>query len=214
MSVTEAPLGANVGSALRRKEDPPLITGHGRYVDDITLPGQLWASFVPSPEANAIITSIDTSAAVARDGITAVFTGEDMSDLGGRCRWRGSARGRGQQTEHWPLAKGAVKHVGDPVAVVIGEDRYAVQGRHRGRARRVRDAARHRRPEAAIAGAPFVPRVTGHEPGPPVDGWPGATSNRGSPRRTSSSSAGSSTTGSPGADRVFAVSSPTTVPGR
>ena len=128
MSVTdEAPAG-HVGRALRRKEDPRLITGQGRYVDDISLPGMLWASFVRSPEAHAKIVSIDTSAAAARDGITAVFTGEDMSDLGGPLPMAWVPPGvEVNNPEHWPLAKGAVNHVGDPVAVVIGEDRYAGQ---------------------------------------------------------------------------------------
>src|SRR5260370_40034474 len=79
-----APSPSNhVGQALRRKEDPRLITGRGRYVDDITLPGTLWAALVRSPEAHAKIVSIDASAARDRPGIYAVFTGEDLTDLGG-----------------------------------------------------------------------------------------------------------------------------------
>ena len=58
----------HVGRALRRKEDPRLITGRGAYVDDINLVGQLWAAWVRSPEAHAKIVSIDTSAALAREG--------------------------------------------------------------------------------------------------------------------------------------------------
>ncbi len=162
MSVTSAPLGANVGSALRRKEDPPLITGHGRYVDDIKLPGMLWASFVRSPEAHATVTSIDTSAAVARPGVTAVFTGEDMDDLGGPLPMAWAPPGvEVNNPEHWPLAKGVVKHVGDPVAVVIGPDRYAVQDA-------TEDVIVEYDPlpavvdaEAAIAGGPFVHEALG-----------------------------------------------------
>ena len=87
----------------------------------------LWAAFVRSPEAHAKIISIDTSAAAARPGIHAVFTGEDMSDLGGPLPMAWVPPGvEVNNPEHWPLAKGAVNHVGDPVAVVIGEDRYAV----------------------------------------------------------------------------------------
>src|SRR5438874_4879759 len=73
----------HVGRELQRKEDPRLITGRGRYIDDISLPGTLWAALVRSPEAHARIVSIDTSAAGQRPGIHAVFTGEDMTDLGG-----------------------------------------------------------------------------------------------------------------------------------
>ena len=67
-----------VGRAMKRKEDPRLITGRGNYVDDIVLPGTLYASFVRSPEAHARITSIDASAALARGDVVAVFTGKDV----------------------------------------------------------------------------------------------------------------------------------------
>jgi carbon-monoxide dehydrogenase large subunit len=117
----------HVGKALRRKEDPRLITGRGRYVDDISLPGTLWAAFVRSPEAHAKIVSIDASAAKARPGVRAVFTNEDLSDLTGPLPMAWVPPGTEvNNPEHWPLAKGKVRHVGDPVAVVIGEDRYAV----------------------------------------------------------------------------------------
>ncbi|HWE09610.1 MAG TPA: xanthine dehydrogenase family protein molybdopterin-binding subunit [Solirubrobacteraceae bacterium] len=157
MTVTDAAPAGHVGRVLRRKEDPRLITGRARYVDDISLPGQLWAALVRSPEAHAKIVSIDTSAAAARHGIHAVFTGEDMSDLGGPLPMAWAPPGvEVNNPEHWPLARGSVKHVGDPVAVVIGEDRYAVN-----------DAAEDViveydplpvivDPEAAVAGGPFV----------------------------------------------------------
>ena len=127
MSVADAAPAGHVGRELRRKEDPRLITGRARYVDDISLPGQLWAAFVRSPEAHAKIVSIDTSDAAAREGIHAVFTGEDMADLGGPLPMAWVPPGvEVNNPEHWPLARGVVKHVGDPVAVVVGEDRYAV----------------------------------------------------------------------------------------
>src|SRR5205085_9074610 len=79
-----APAPSNhVGQALRRKEDPRLITGRARYVDDISLPGTLWAALVRSPEAHARIVSIDATAARARPGIHAVYTGPDLADLAG-----------------------------------------------------------------------------------------------------------------------------------
>ena len=92
MSATDggaATTDVHVGRALRRKEDPRLITGRARYVDDIALPGQLWAALVRSPEAHAKIVSIDTSAAKARAGVHAVYTGEDLDMDGAACRWRG-----------------------------------------------------------------------------------------------------------------------------
>ena len=110
-----------------------------------------------SPEAHAKIVSIDTSAAKARPGIHAVFTSEDMSDLTGPLPLAWVPPGiTVNNPDHWPLARGTVKHVGDPVAVVLGTDRYAVV-----------DAAEDvvveydplpvvTDPEAALKGAPFV----------------------------------------------------------
>jgi aerobic carbon-monoxide dehydrogenase large subunit len=117
----------HVGKALRRKEDPRLITGQGRYVDDISLPGTLWMAFVRSPEAHARIVSVDSSAAKARPGVRGVFTIEDLTDLTGPLPMAWVPPGiTVNNPEHWPLAKGTVRFVGDPVAVVVGEDRYAV----------------------------------------------------------------------------------------
>jgi aerobic carbon-monoxide dehydrogenase large subunit len=116
-----------VGRALKRKEDPRLITGRGNYIEDISLPGTLWAAFVRSPEAHARIVSIDTSAASARDDVVLVATGEDVDGLAGPLPMAWVPPGVEVHTpEHWPLTKGTVKHVGDPVAVVIGTDRYGV----------------------------------------------------------------------------------------
>jgi carbon-monoxide dehydrogenase large subunit len=116
----------HVGQALRRKEDPRLITGRARYIDDISLPGTLWAALVRSPEAHAKVVSIDADAAREHPGVHAVFTGTDMTD-GGPLPMAWVPPGvEVRNPEHWPLAKGTVNHVGDPVAVVLGEDRYAV----------------------------------------------------------------------------------------
>jgi aerobic carbon-monoxide dehydrogenase large subunit len=118
----------HVGQALRRKEDPRMITGRGRYIDDISVPGTLWIAFVRSPEAHARITSIDTSAAAERDDVVAVFTGEDLAgDFAGPMPMVWSPPGVEIKTpENWPLKRGEVKCVGDPVAVVVGTDRYSV----------------------------------------------------------------------------------------
>src|SRR5262249_26042641 len=67
-----------VGQAPKRKEDPRLIMGRARYIDDINVTGQLWAAFVRSPEAHAKIVSIDTSAAKAHPGVVAVYTGTEV----------------------------------------------------------------------------------------------------------------------------------------
>jgi carbon-monoxide dehydrogenase large subunit len=113
---------------MRRKEDPRMITGRARYLDDISVPGTLYAAIVRSPEAHAKITSIDTSAAAQRDDVVAVFTGEDLAgDFASPMVMIWSPPGVEIKTpEHWPLKRGAVKQVGDPVAVVVGRDRYSV----------------------------------------------------------------------------------------
>jgi carbon-monoxide dehydrogenase large subunit len=147
----------HVGRPMRRKEDPRLITGKGRYVDDISLPGTLWAAFVRSPEAHAKIVSIDASAAKDRPGIHAVFTGEDLTDLAGPlpCAWVPPGV-EVKNPEHWPLAKGTVNHVGDPVAVVLGDDRYAVVDATEDVVVQYESLPAIIDPEAAISGAPFV----------------------------------------------------------
>jgi carbon-monoxide dehydrogenase large subunit len=128
MSVTEEAPSGHVGRELRRKEDPRMITGRAYYVDDVVLPGTLWAGIVRSPVAHAKISSIDISAAAGRPGVDAVFTGEDMSDLGGPLPLAWVPPGvEINNPDHWPLARGTVKHVGDAVAVVLGSDRYEVQ---------------------------------------------------------------------------------------
>jgi carbon-monoxide dehydrogenase large subunit len=128
MSIAPETSARHVGRALRRKEDPRLISGRARYVDDIALPGMAWAAFVRSPEAHARIVSIDASAALARPGVHAVFTGEDISDLTGPLPMAWAPPGvEISNPPHWPLARGKVRHVGDPVAVVIGDDHYDVR---------------------------------------------------------------------------------------
>ncbi|HEV2821326.1 MAG TPA: molybdopterin cofactor-binding domain-containing protein [Solirubrobacteraceae bacterium] len=117
----------HVGRSLRRKEDPRLITGRARYVDDIIVPGLLHAAIVRSPEAHARIISIDASAALARDDVELVLTGEDMSDLESPlpCAWVPPGT-EVANPPHWPLARGEVNHVGDAVALVVGTDPYTV----------------------------------------------------------------------------------------
>ncbi|MCW2954545.1 MAG: aldehyde oxidase and xanthine dehydrogenase molybdopterin binding protein [Conexibacter sp.] len=130
MSVTEERTsGGNgfVGRRLKRKEDPRLITGRATYVEDLTLPGTLYAAVVRSPEAHARITSIDASAAAERAGIEAVFTGEDLADMAAPCPMVWVPPGvEVHVPEHWPLARGKVGYVGQAVAVILGGDKYGV----------------------------------------------------------------------------------------
>jgi carbon-monoxide dehydrogenase large subunit len=105
-----------------------MITGRGRYIDDYSMTGMLHAAIVRSPEAHARISSIDTSGASAREDVVAVFTGQDLvDDFAAPMVMAWSPPGVEIHTpELWPLARGEVKHVGDPVAVVVGTDRYSV----------------------------------------------------------------------------------------
>ena len=117
-----------IGAALRRKEDARFVTGKGRYTDDINRPGQLYAHIVRSPEAHAELAAVDTSAAVNAPGVVAVFTGEDVAadEIGGLpCGWQIHSKDGSPMVEppHPVLAQGRVRHVGDPVAVVIAESR-------------------------------------------------------------------------------------------
>src|SRR3954453_8102052 len=125
-AVGDPPAAKRVGQAIKRKEAPRLIMGRARYVDDINITGQLWASFVRSPEAHAKILSIDTEAAKAAPGIVAVFTGHDL-DLEAPLPMAWVPPGIDvNNPPHWSIAKDEVHHVGDPVALVIGSDRYSV----------------------------------------------------------------------------------------
>src|SRR5215470_4162263 len=115
-----------VGQSVRRREDPRLLQGDGRYSDDVNLPRQLYAVIVRSPHAHARIRGIDTSAALKAEGVTAVLTGDDLAadgvgnlpSDGGRKRRDGSAA---FATPRPALARGRVRHVGDPVALVVAE---------------------------------------------------------------------------------------------
>ena len=78
-----------VGQPVRRVEDPSLITGAAKYLDDLKLPGMTHVSILRSPYAHARITSIDTTRAAAAPGVVAVFTGKDFEDLPALpCAWQ------------------------------------------------------------------------------------------------------------------------------
>ena len=78
MATTEQP-STYIGQPIVRKEDPELITGRSRYVDDITVPGMLWAYVVRSPFAHARINGVDVSKALAMEGCVAAFSGEYLA---------------------------------------------------------------------------------------------------------------------------------------
>ena len=124
-----APAGASfIGRGLPRREDLRLLRGRGRYVDDVSLPGQLHAAFVRSPHAHARIASIDTSRAAAMPGVHAVLTGADIEDAIGLAPMIWHPPGTEVLVpESRPLLSGRVACVGAPVAVVLADTPYAAE---------------------------------------------------------------------------------------
>ena len=117
-----------VGARMPRKEDAPLITGQGRFVDDIKLAGMAHAAFVRSPHASARILSIDTAAARAVPGVVAIHTAESLGlgpDTGVPCA--SNPTGDAVQPRRPVLAEGVVRMLGEPVAIVVAEERYAAR---------------------------------------------------------------------------------------
>ncbi len=113
-----------VGASIKRKEDPKLISGEGRFVDDITLPRMCFASFVRSPYAHATVKSIDGTRAREVRGVLAVLTARDL--IGGNPKGIPTAAlpPGSKLPGRYPLAVDEVNYVGEPVAIVIAEDRY------------------------------------------------------------------------------------------
>jgi carbon-monoxide dehydrogenase large subunit len=120
-----------IGAALRRKEDRRFLTGRGRYVHDIVRPRQLHAVFLRSPHAHAEILGIDAKAALASPGVAAVYTAADIAGKinGVPCAWGITGKDGKPMKEppHPALAGGKVRHVGDPVAMVIAESLAAAR---------------------------------------------------------------------------------------
>jgi len=117
------------GASIKRSEDPRILTGAGRYVDDIKLPGMLHAAFVRSPLAHARVVSVDVSAARALPGVVAVFTGAELEEITvpGPDALMALIGGDGPTPEFTLLATDKVRFAGDPVAIVIAESRYLAE---------------------------------------------------------------------------------------
>ena len=121
--------GKSVGARVLRSEDPRLLRGRGAFVDDIRLPGMLHAVFVRAPHAHARLRRVDASAALAIDGVQAVFAAADLTPA--------------MRTHRMPvlvpipyakfpltqfaLAPDEVCYVGEPIAIVIADTRYSAE---------------------------------------------------------------------------------------
>ncbi len=121
-----------IGAAVRRKEDARFLSGRGNYTDDINRPGQLYAYVRRSDRPHARISRIDTTQASKAPGVMAVFTGADMAadNIGGLpCGWQIHCKDGSPMKEppHPVLAVDKVRHVGDPIAVVVAETKQAAK---------------------------------------------------------------------------------------
>ncbi len=122
----DIPLNFGIGQPVTRSEDPRHLTGGGQYTDDTNLDGQLYARFVRSQIAHGEIVSIDIAAALALPGVLAIYTGADLKADGiGNIPSGLPLKNRDGTGYFVPprtgLAQGRVRHVGEPVAVVIAE---------------------------------------------------------------------------------------------
>ena len=122
-------IAAMVGTPIKRREDPRLITGQSTYVDDIKLHGMLHMAELRSPYGHAHITSINTEAARKHPGVVAVYLAEDLKGTVGNIPIAAPLPGHitNGMGRRGPLAEGKVRFYGDPVAVVIAGDRYTAR---------------------------------------------------------------------------------------
>jgi carbon-monoxide dehydrogenase large subunit len=120
-----------IGARVLRAEDPRILTGRGHYIDDVTLPGMLHAAFKRSTVPHGRLRSVDTSAARALPGVVAVYTAEELAEF-----TNPGAPGAAIGMNMMPglsapavlaLASDKVRYVGDPIALVVAEDRYIAE---------------------------------------------------------------------------------------
>ncbi|MBT5648426.1 MAG: xanthine dehydrogenase family protein molybdopterin-binding subunit, partial [Rhodospirillaceae bacterium] len=117
------------GEKIKRVEDPALLRGKGKYLDDIHLPGMLHAAFVRAPVAHATFSAIDSSAALAIDGVVAVYTLDDLRPYLTDTVMPVEQPSGALKLSASPstLADGEVRYVGEPVACVIAESPYIAE---------------------------------------------------------------------------------------
>ncbi|MGH7089599.1 MAG: xanthine dehydrogenase family protein molybdopterin-binding subunit, partial [Stellaceae bacterium] len=126
MSNDESIIKFGIGQPVRRFEDQRLLTGKGRFQDDVNLPHQAWAVFVRSPHAHARIRALDTAAAKAAPGVLAVYTGRDYAGDGLAMPKASMPRKKADGSPAFAPQRPAividrVRYVGDTVAMVIAE---------------------------------------------------------------------------------------------
>jgi aerobic carbon-monoxide dehydrogenase large subunit len=166
-----------LGSSPKRKEDGRFVTGRGRYLDDLSMPGLLHLALVRSPYAHARIVRIERAAAQTLDGVVAVLTLEDMPELAVSIPPL-VAEPHGRVYIHPVLAGAKARHVGEPVAIVVAGDPY-----------RAADAAERVVVEYEVLPAAITPESAAAAGAPRVnDEWPDniasvSTATKGDPTR-------------------------------
>jgi carbon-monoxide dehydrogenase large subunit len=115
------------GASVLRREDERFLTGRGRFTDDVTLPGTTHAAFVRSPHAHARIRSIEISRARAVRGVRDIFTGAQLTAAGVNGIPTAWLLPDIKTPAHPPMAIDRVRHVGEPVAVVIADNAYVAR---------------------------------------------------------------------------------------
>ena len=126
MTMTENHTNTVIGTRMLRREDPALLTGEGKYTNDLNIPGALHLAVLRSPYAHAKIISIDTSAAKALPGVIAVYTGAELaSEWAGPmpCAWPVTPDMK--NPAHYPLAVSKVCYVGDGVVAILATNETA-----------------------------------------------------------------------------------------
>ncbi|GAA2065768.1 xanthine dehydrogenase family protein molybdopterin-binding subunit [Streptomyces albiaxialis] len=118
--------GMLVGASVGRREDPRLLTGRGRFTDDIRLPSMLYAAFVRATVAHATVTSLDLSAVRDVPGVVAAFCADDL-ELGDITARLGRPAAEFVPTSMPVLARDRVRYAGEPLAVVVARDPYAAE---------------------------------------------------------------------------------------
>uniref|UniRef100_A0A7C5Y7W5 Aldehyde oxidase/xanthine dehydrogenase a/b hammerhead domain-containing protein n=1 Tax=Caldiarchaeum subterraneum TaxID=311458 RepID=A0A7C5Y7W5_CALS0 len=115
-------MGKYVGQPIKRREDPILLTGRGRYVDDIKLPNMIYAGFVRSNYAHGRIVSINLSEAMKHPDFVAALLPDEAAPLPSWMKYKGL-----RQVPRYSLAKGKVRFVGEPIVAIAVKDRYSVE---------------------------------------------------------------------------------------
>src|SRR6266849_1099917 len=163
-----------IGARVPRKEDRRFITGQGNYTDDIPVKNAAHAEFVRSPHAHARIVRIDASAALAAPGVIGVITGAELADdkVGGLiCGWMIHSKDGSpmRAAPYAPLARDAVRYVGNAVAIVVAETKNQARD-----AAELVEVAYEELPavvDPAAAQAPGAPQIHAEAPNNTIYQW-------------------------------------------